>query len=107
MTKMSDDSANALAPGGMLDPRRWAALGVLLVGAFLAPLDFFIVNVAMPAMASGLKASAAEMQLVISGYAVVYAVLLITGGRLGDIFGRKSVFMIGLACFALASADSR
>jgi MFS family permease len=86
------------------DPRRWAALAVLLIGAFLAPLDFFIVNVAMPAIAGGLRASAAEVQLVISGYAVVYAVFLITGGRLGDIFGRKAVFMTGLAGFALASA---
>src|SRR5271155_5926728 len=103
---MTDHSANAKARelGKAPDPRRWAALAVLLVGAFLAPLDFFIVNVALPAMAAGLKASAAEMQLVISGYAVVYAVLLITGGRLGDIFGRKAVFMIGLAGFALASS---
>ena len=77
---------------------------MLLVGAFLAPLDFFIVNVAMPAITSGLHATAAEVQLVISGYAVVYAVFLITGGRLGDIFGRKAIFLIGLAGFALASA---
>jgi len=87
-----------------LDPNRWAALAVLLVGAFLAPLDFFIVNVAMPSIASGLHASASEVQLVISGYAVVYAVCLITGGRLGDMFGRKSIFLLGLAGFALASA---
>jgi MFS family permease len=100
---MAEVTAIARAPGEPLDPRRWAALAILLVGAFLAPLDFFIVNVAMPAMAASLKASAAEMQLVISGYAIVYAVLLITGGRLGDIFGRKAVFMIGLAGFALAS----
>jgi EmrB/QacA subfamily drug resistance transporter len=86
------------------DPRRWAALTVLLIGAFLAPLDFFIVNVAMPAMAASLKASAAQMQLVISAYAVVFAVFLITGARLGDLFGRKAVFMAGLAGFALASA---
>lgn len=85
------------------DPRRWAALAVLLTGAFLAPLDFFIVNVAMPAIASGLEAREAEIQLVISGYAVVYAVFLITGGRLGDIFGRKTIFMAGLGGFALAS----
>jgi EmrB/QacA subfamily drug resistance transporter len=91
-------------PGETLDPNRWAALAVLLTGAFLAPLDFFIVNVAMPSITAGLGATAADVQLVISGYAVVYAVLLITGGRLGDIFGRKSVFMIGLAGFALASA---
>src|ERR1700678_4520725 len=100
---MDEVTVIARAPGEALDPRRWAALAILLVGAFLAPLDFFIVNVALPAMATGLKASAAEMQLVISGYAVVYAVLLITGGRLGDIFGRKALFMIGLAGFALAS----
>jgi MFS family permease len=90
--------------GSAPDPRRWAALAVLLVGAFLAPLDFFIVNVAMPAISTGLHASPDEIQLVISGYAVVYAVLLITGGRLGDIFGRKAVFMCGLAGFAVASA---
>jgi EmrB/QacA subfamily drug resistance transporter len=87
-----------------LDSRRWAALAVLLVGAFLAPLDFFIVNVALPSIASGLHATSANVQLVISGYAIVYAVFLITGGRLGDIFGRKSVFLAGLAGFALASA---
>jgi EmrB/QacA subfamily drug resistance transporter len=87
-----------------LDPRRWSALAILLTGAFLAPLDFFIVNVAMPAITKGLGSSAAEIQLVMSGYAVVYAVFLITGGRLGDIFGRKAIFMIGLAGFAVASA---
>jgi EmrB/QacA subfamily drug resistance transporter len=87
-----------------IDPRRWAALIVLLTGAFLAPLDFFIVNVAMPAITTGLGASSGEIQLVISGYAVVYAVFLITGGRLGDIFGRKQIFLVGLAGFALASA---
>ncbi len=87
-----------------LDPRRWAALAVLLTGAFLAPLDFFIVNVAMPSITAGLGADPAEVQFVISGYAVVYAVFLITGGRLGDIFGRKQIFLIGLSGFALASA---
>jgi MFS family permease len=100
---MTNPAAPAL-PSETLDPNRWAALAVLLTGAFLAPLDFFIVNVAMPSITAGLHAEAAEVQLVISGYAVVYAVFLITGGRLGDIFGRKSVFLIGLAGFALASA---
>src|SRR5271154_3815124 len=89
------------------DPRRWLALAVLLTGAFLAPLDFFIVNVALPSISSGLKASSGEMQLVMSGYAVIYAVFLITGGRLGDIFGRKQIFLIGLAGFAVASALRR
>jgi len=87
-----------------LDPRRWAALVVLLTGAFLAPLDFFIVNIALPSIALDLHASGSQIQLVISGYAVVFAVFLITGGRLGDLVGRKSVFLIGLAGFAVASA---
>jgi MFS family permease len=87
-----------------IDPRRWWALVCLLVGSFLALLDFFIVIVAMPSITSGLQATAADAQLIISGYAVVYAVFLITGGRLGDIYGRKSVFLIGLAGFAVASA---
>jgi EmrB/QacA subfamily drug resistance transporter len=93
-----------MAPSETLDPKRWAALAVLLTGAFLAPLDFFIVNVAMPSITTGLGATAADVQLVISGYAVVFAVFLITGGRLGDMFGRKTVFLIGLSGFALASA---
>jgi MFS family permease len=58
----------------------------------------------MPSITSGLSATAADAQLVISGYAVVYAVFLITGGRLGDLFGRKAIFLTGLSGFALASA---
>ena len=63
-----------------LDPRRWAALIVLLVGAFLAPLDFFIVNLALPSITSGLNATPGDTQFVISGYAVVYSVFLDHGG---------------------------
>src|SRR6202161_4401938 len=101
---MATLAATASNETDTIDPRRWAALAVLLTGAFLAPLDFFIVNVAMPSITAGLGARAAEVQLVISGYAVVYAVFLITGGRLGDIFWRKSIFLIGLAGCASASA---
>jgi MFS family permease len=93
-----------LATPAAPDPRRWAALVVLLTGAALGPMDFFIVNVAMPSITAGLGASSGEIQLVISGYAVVYAVFLVTGGRLGDLYGRKRVFLLGLAGFALASA---
>ncbi|WP_431104080.1 MFS transporter [Roseateles noduli] len=83
--------------------RRWSAFAVLLVGAFLPPLDFFIVNVALPAIQSTLHTSAAELQLVISGYAAAYAVFLITGGRLGDLFGRRRIFLIGITGFGLTS----
>jgi MFS family permease len=82
---------------------RWSAFAVLLVGAFLPPLDFFIVNVALPSIQNSLHTSAAELQLVISGYASAYAVFLITGGRLGDLFGRRKIFLYGISSFGLTS----
>jgi EmrB/QacA subfamily drug resistance transporter len=85
-------------------PRRWLILAVLLTGAFLLPVDFSIVNVALPSIRAGLGASGGELQLIIAGYAVTYAVLLITGGRLGDLFGRKPMFLAGMGGFMLASA---
>ncbi|GGA09225.1 MFS transporter [Dyella caseinilytica] len=85
------------------DPRRWLALSVLLTGAFLPPLDFFIVNVALPSIQTTLKASSAELQFVISAYAATYAVFLITGGRLGDLYGRRRMFLLGISGFTLAS----
>lgn len=85
------------------DPRRWVMFVILLVGAFLPPLDFFIVNVALPSIRQELGASASAEQLVISSYAGLYAVTLITGGRLGDIYGRGRVFCLGLIGFAGAS----
>jgi MFS family permease len=86
------------------DPRRWTALVILLAGAFLPPLDFFIVNVALPSIRADFDASSSVMQLVISGYATAYAVMLITGGRLGDLYGRRNVFLFGMTGFAAASA---
>ncbi|MCW3061368.1 MAG: transporter, partial [Capsulimonas sp.] len=83
---------------------RRLALAALLVGAFLPPLDFFIVNLALPAIRSGLHASASQLELIISAYASAYAVFLITGGRLGDLYGRKRMFMLGMGGFVLASA---
>lgn len=85
------------------DPRRWLALPILLAGAFLPPLDFTIVNLALPAIRQSLGASSGEIQFVISAYAATYAVFLITGGRLGDLFGRKTMFLVGVAGFTLAS----
>ena len=85
------------------EPRRWTMFVILLVGAFLPPLDFFIVNVALPSIRGELGASSAAEQLVISAYAALYAVTLTTGGRLGDLFGRGRVFFLGLIGFAVAS----
>jgi len=85
------------------EPRRWAMFAILLVGAFLPPLDFFIVNVALPSIQGDLGTSSSTEQMVISSYAALYAVTLITGGRLGDLYGRSRVFFLGLVGFTAAS----
>lgn len=84
-------------------PRRWLALPVLLTGAFLPILDFNVVNLALPSIRQDLGATSSEVQFVISAYAATYAVFLITGGRLGDLFGRRRLFLLGVAGFTIAS----
>ncbi len=85
------------------DPSRWSALPVLLAGAFMVVLDFFIVNVALPAIATDLGASESSLEWVIAGYGLAFAALLITAGRLGDLFGRRLVYSVGLGLFTLTS----
>jgi MFS family permease len=82
---------------------RWLMLIVLLAGQFMALLDVTIVNVAMPTIGRSLRASGAELQLVVAGYTVSYAMMLITGARLGDLYGRRRMFLAGVAVFTLAS----
>src|SRR5215470_3285168 len=84
--------------------RRWLVLAVVLVGACMAILDVAIVNVAIPSIRKDLHASFGDVELVISAYTITYACLLITGGRLGDLYGRKRLFIIGLLVFGAASA---
>jgi EmrB/QacA subfamily drug resistance transporter len=79
------------------------ALMTVLLGVLLPMVDFFIVNVALPTMATDLKASSATLELVVSGYATTYAVFLVIGGRLGDARGRRRVFVAGIAAFTVAS----
>lgn len=85
------------------NPRRWWALATVAAAQFLAVVDAFIVNVAIPSIRADLHAGAAETQAVIAVYQIAYAALLITGGRLGDVIGRKCVFITGVLCFSLAS----
>lgn len=85
-------------------PTPWAALPVLLVGAFMVVLDFFIVNVALPSIATDLDASDSSLEWVVAGYGLTFAAFLITAGRLGDDLGRRRVYVIGLALFTAASA---
>jgi MFS family permease len=76
---------------------------VLLAGQFMALLDVTVVNVAMPTIGRSLHASGSELQLVVAGYTVSYAMMLITGARMGDLYGRRRMFMAGVAVFTLAS----
>jgi MFS family permease len=80
-----------------------AALAVVLAGQFMAVLDASVVNVAAPSIYTSLHTSGAGLQLVIAGYVITYAVLLVTGARLGDILGHRRMFLSGLVLFTLAS----
>ena len=82
----------------------WLVLVVLTTGFFMILLDTTIVNVAIPAMSKGLNATLDEILWVLNAYILVYAVLLIPAGRLGDLFGQRNMFALGLAVFTLASA---
>jgi EmrB/QacA subfamily drug resistance transporter len=103
---MSSD-AQILAPpatAGQADPRRWLTLVILLLAGFMNLLDVSIVNIAIPSIQRDLHASYADVQWALAGYTLAYALVLITGGRLGDIFGRKRLFLIGVAGFTIMSA---
>ncbi|SNS73339.1 drug resistance transporter, EmrB/QacA subfamily [Actinomadura meyerae] len=86
--------------------RRWRALSVCLVAAFMTLLDVSIVNVALPSIRSGLDASDAQLQWILSGYALTFGLVLVPAGRIGDARSRRAVFMAGLALFTLASAGA-
>jgi MFS family permease len=95
--------AAAPGTGHRTPPRGGLLLGVILMGQFMALLDVFIVNVAAPTIRTGLHASGAQLQLVVAGYTISYAVLLVTGARIGDLWGHRRAFMAGLAAFTIAS----
>ena len=84
-------------------PRRWAMLPVILIAMFMAGFDIWAVNVAAPSLQHDLHVSDAALQLIVGGYAFMYASGMVTGGRLGDLFGYKRLFLIGVVTFAAAS----
>src|SRR5436309_4928565 len=84
--------------------RRWPALAVMLCAVFLASVDFNIVTIAIPSIQRGLGTNFSEVQLIVAGYALSFAVLLITGGRLGDLYGRRRLYLVGMTGFTIASA---
>jgi EmrB/QacA subfamily drug resistance transporter len=84
--------------------RRWWTLGAMCFALFMVMLDNTVTNVALPSIQRDFDASLSALEWVINGYTLAFAVLLVTGGRLGDIFGRRKVFLIGVVVFAAASA---
>ncbi|MET9670094.1 MFS transporter [Streptomyces sp. NPDC006475] len=97
-------SSQPAVPATASDRRRWIALAIVMTAAFMDLVDVTIVNIAIPSIERDLGASFGAIQWITAGYALAFAAGLITGGRLGDIYGRKRLFLIGITGFTLASA---
>lgn len=96
--------AAGTTPVAPADRRRWLALAIVMTAAFMDLVDVTIVNVAIPSITRDTDASFSSIQWITAGYALAFAAGLITGGRLGDIYGRKRLFLIGIGGFTVASA---
>lgn len=86
--------------------RKWWTLGAMCFALFMIMLDNTVVNVALPSIQRDLDATIAGLEWTVNGYTLSFAVLLATGGRLGDIFGRRRMFLVGVVIFALSSATA-
>ncbi|MFJ7198012.1 MULTISPECIES: MFS transporter [unclassified Streptomyces] len=107
MTSSSSLPSTASGPAVSSDPsdrRRWFALAIVMTAAFMDLVDVTIVNIAIPSIREDTGASFSSIQWITAGYSLAFAAGLITGGRLGDIYGRKRLFLIGIGGFTLASA---
>src|SRR5436305_12161717 len=83
---------------------RWWTLAAMCFALFMLMLDNTVVNVALPSIQRDLHASLASLEWTVNAYTLTLAVLLVTGGRLGDIFGRRRMFLFGVVVFGLSSA---
>ncbi|MFF3484006.1 MFS transporter [Streptomyces sp. NPDC002701] len=101
---MTSSSGTLASPRPEADRRRWYALAIVMTAAFMDLVDVTIVNIAIPSIQREAGASFSQIQWITAGYALAFAAGLITGGRLGDIHGRKRLFLIGIGGFTLASA---
>src|SRR4051794_23846222 len=90
-------------PSVATHPRRWLAAGVMIVAALMDMIDVTIVNVAVPTIRADLGASATQLEWVISAYMLAFASVLIVAGSLGDVFGRRRVFLLRIGAFGVAS----
>src|SRR5712672_2148285 len=85
------------------DPRRWITLAIVLTSVLIAALDSTVLNVAIPTILREFDTTLSALQWVVTGYSLTFAALLIIGGRLGDIFGARRMFIVGAALFGLGS----
>jgi EmrB/QacA subfamily drug resistance transporter len=102
MTVTSQHTAESISTTSRV--AKWAPLAVILCGTFVYILDFFVVNVAAASIAHSLRAGPAAVEWVVAGYGLTSASFLVCGGRLGDHYGRRRLFMTGLAVFTVTSA---
>ncbi|MGR6970112.1 MFS transporter [Streptomyces cynarae] len=96
-------AAEDTVPTRRTAPPTWVVVALACAGQFLVVLDVSVVNVALPSMRADLGLSAAGLQWVVNAYAIAFAGFMLLGGRAGDLYGRKRMFLIGLALFTLAS----
>ncbi len=98
-----DGADSPATPDAPADRLRWLALAIVMTASFMDLVDVTIVNIAIPSMRQDFGASTSAIQWITAGYALAFAAGLITGGRLGDIYGRKRLFLVGVAGFTAAS----
>jgi len=99
---LSQDSSPSSSPP-LHGNQRWVALGVLCLGTLMIVLDTTIVNVALPSIRSSLGFSEASLAWVVNAYLLTFGGFLLLGGRLGDLFGHRRMFLAGIVLFTLAS----
>jgi MFS family permease len=104
MAEAAQTTTTAAVQPRTADPRRWFALAVVLGGTLLVMMAISLVTLAIPAMRLSLHASFGQIQLVIAGYTLVYAIFLIAAGHLGDLLGRKHMLIAGVVLFTLSAA---
>ena len=84
------------------DNRRWWTLGAMCFALFMIMLDNTVVNVALPSIQRGLRRATSSLEWTVNAYTLSFAVLLVTGGRLGDLFGRRRMFLLGVIVFGVS-----
>jgi EmrB/QacA subfamily drug resistance transporter len=100
---LSPAVADRLPATEELDPRRWIALAISILAIFIVVLDNTVLNVSIPTILRDLHTTLPSLEWVLTGYALTFAALLIIGGRLGDVYGHRRVFIVGLALFGIGS----